>query len=116
MNTVRPRVRKIYEERLQSYTEATKSQVLRHAEKEAEVQAYVNKNLDPIGRTNITKGDLRRKRKVGGRPIEVAPEIVEQIVNEVRPDQPIQLRRGPAQAKNRMHVCTVNNAFEKDSL
>ena len=122
MNTVRPKVRKVFEEKINSFTEHTKSQAIRKAQKEHEVESWVNRDVQAEIqaetqniRKKVTAGDLKRKRYNNGIPVEVNQEIIREAVVDARP-QVAGIFNQTRAAKNRSHVSTINGAFEKDSL
>jgi hypothetical protein len=122
MNTARPRIRKVFEEKVNAFTEHTKSQAVRKAQKENDVENWVNRDIDAEVqaesqniRRKVTAGDLKRKRYTNGIPTEVNQEIIRQAVVEARP-QVAGIFNQQKTAKNKAHVSTINGAFEKDSL
>jgi hypothetical protein len=120
MNVARPKVRKVFSEKIASYTEHTRSQAVRKVEKDAEVEQWVNRNPEEQqqqfdNRRKITAGDLKRKRANKGVPVEENQQIIRAAMEEARP-QVAHIFNQQARPKNKVHLSTVNNAFEKDSL
>lgn len=119
MNVARPKVRKVFSEKIASYTEHTRSQAARKVEKDSEVDHWVNRNPENENqvdnRRKITAGDLKRKRADKGIPVEENQQVIRAAMEEARP-QVAHIFNQQSKPKNRVHLSTVNNAFEKDSL